>query len=70
MIDPNIYGHDDNAFAESISSKALGKPSPDAHSGAPIDQSAHSEGEADRPENPAAVIVSNKGDSRADSKGN
>lgn len=69
-MDPNIYGHDDNGFAESISSKALGKPSPSAHSGAPIDQSAHSEGEADRPGNPDVMIEGNKGDSRGHSEGN
>lgn len=69
-MDPNIYGHDDNGFAESIASEALGRPSPNAHSGAPIDQSAQAKGGADRPENPEAKIVGNKGDSRANSKGN
>ena len=41
---PSIYGSDPTGYADSISSDALGSPSPNAHSGAPIDQSARAKG--------------------------
>lgn len=85
MRDPNIYGADENAMAESIASAALGAPDPNANSGNPIDQEARSKGnyqptstnlgaDGDGREgkevNDEVVKISNKSDSRASSKGN
>ena len=80
----SMYGTDDNDFASSIASKALGDPSPNAHSGAPIDQEARSVGSKGKrldgtedkfpvgrePNSPAsAKNVGGGKDSRAVSKG-
>lgn len=43
-LDYTIYGMDDNDFASSIASDALGAPSSNRKSGAPLDQSARSKG--------------------------
>lgn len=65
-LDSDIYGSDDTGMAGRISSDALG--SPDTSS--PIDQSARSKGNNPSIENEDVVIVSNKSDSRAKTKGN
>ena len=73
-LDSRIYGSDTIAMADMISGDALGAPSPNAHNGAPIDNSAMSKG-ASRPgdidETGEAKITSHGmgGDSRAKSKG-
>lgn len=65
----NIYGHDDNSFAEGIASDALSNTSGKEDVwGARFDQSAVSKGEtADKGE---ARAIGNKSDSRAKTKGN
>jgi hypothetical protein len=73
-LDSRIYGIDDTEFAGSISTDALSTADPNRHSGAPIDQEAHSKsspktGEvADRGE--ATKHECNLEDSRAHSAGN
>lgn len=66
---PSIYGEDDNAFAESVASSALGKPSEYKHSGAP---SGEDGSKGVRPQDPGPIKVTDLGegsDSRAVSKG-
>jgi hypothetical protein len=55
---PSIYGSDPTGYADSISSDALGAPSPNAHSGNPIDQSARAKG------NTGSEIADDKGEAK------
>lgn len=83
--DHAIYGCDEDSFASSISSKALGAPDEDRHSGSPVDQEARSVGSkgnrisAERDDFPLGKEVNNAvvratigtgGDSRAHTAGN
>ena len=62
-LSANIYGADTNAMADMIASDALGSPSPNAHSGNPIDQSAMSKGASGN------ASVSEKGEAKVTSHG-
>lgn len=71
----NLYGADDNAFAESIASAALSAPDSDRHSGNPVDQEARSKSspKTDEVAGQGEATVKAKGggnDSRAVSKDN
>jgi hypothetical protein len=66
----SIYGTDPTGMADRIASDALSDTSPRADIwGMPIEQDARSKGNSPEP-NPETKTISNKGDSRATSKGN
>lgn len=72
-LDANIYGHDEDSFASSIASDALGAPNEDRHSGSPTGESGSKGGGGGTEVSKSEVVVTKHGtgdDGGARTKGN